>query len=98
MNPFNLVEYDRSCAYDRKQKSRGRPPGQSSKKAAPKTPVPDSTGFAQHERTRSLPRMSSIDPGHLDAMQYDFGEVAGNLAASSLPQNADLTAFSKSEK
>jgi hypothetical protein len=42
--------------------------------------------------------MSPIDPGHLDAMQYDFGEVAGNLAASSLPQNADLAAFSKSEK
>ncbi|KUL82879.1 hypothetical protein ZTR_09007 [Talaromyces verruculosus] len=76
------------------KKSRGRPPGQSSKKTAPKTPVPDSTGFAQHERTRSLPPISPIDPGHLDAMQYDFGEVAGNLAASSLPQNADLTAFS----
>lgn len=41
--------------------------------------------------------MSPIDPGHLDAMQYDFGEVAGNLAASSLPQNVDLTTFSKSK-
>jgi hypothetical protein len=42
--------------------------------------------------------MFPIDPGHLDAMQYDLGGVAGNLAASSLPQNVDLTAFSKSKK
>lgn len=110
MNPFDLAEYDHTCAYDRKQKSRGRPPGQSSKKTAPKTPVPDSTGFAQHdnsspslaspsqhERTQFLSGMFPIDPGHLDAMQYDFGGVAGNLAASSLPQNVDLTAFSKSK-
>lgn len=106
---FGLPEYDRTCAYDRKQKSRGRPPGTTSKKVASKTPMPDSTCFGQqenhspsltsptqHGRSHSIQSIFPIDAGHLDAMQYDFGNVAGSLATSSLAHTVDLTAFSKS--